>query len=69
MNPNRAVSTAPETGLGLHMDRNASASVMSSHGRRGLFRDIEPFSFGWLNTDGRTRSITRSAARRAASRR
>jgi proline iminopeptidase len=34
------------------MDRNASASVMSSHGRRGLFRDIEPFSFGWLNTDG-----------------
>jgi proline iminopeptidase len=34
------------------MDRNASASVMSSHGRRGLFRDIEPFSFGWLSTDG-----------------
>lgn len=34
------------------MDRNASASVMSSLGRRGLFRDIEPFSFGWLNTDG-----------------
>ena len=34
------------------MDRNASASVMSSAGRRGLFRDIEPFSFGWLTTDG-----------------
>lgn len=34
------------------MDRNASAPVMSSAGRRGLFRDIEPFSFGWLNTDG-----------------
>ena len=34
------------------MDRNASASVMSSSGRRGLFRDIEPFSFGWLTTDG-----------------
>ncbi|MEJ2817871.1 prolyl aminopeptidase [Caulobacter sp. CCG-8] len=34
------------------MDRNASASPMSATGRRGLFRDIEPFSFGWLNTDG-----------------
>ncbi|MBC7669030.1 prolyl aminopeptidase [Caulobacter sp. DWR2-3-1b2] len=34
------------------MDRNASASVMSSAGRRSLFRDIEPFSFGWLTTDG-----------------
>ena len=33
------------------MDRNISASVMSSAGRRGLFRDIEPFSFGWLNTN------------------
>ncbi len=33
------------------MDRNASTSVMSSAGRRGLFRDIEPFSFGWLNTN------------------
>src|SRR6478609_2322106 len=34
------------------MDRNASAIPMSSAGRRGLFRDIEPFSFGWLSTDG-----------------
>ena len=34
------------------MDRNASASPMSATGRRGLFRDIEPFSFGWLSTDG-----------------
>ncbi|CAN5225659.1 prolyl aminopeptidase [soil metagenome] len=34
------------------MDRNASASVMSSAGRRGLFRDIEPYSFGWLTTEG-----------------
>jgi proline iminopeptidase len=25
---------------------------MSANGRRGLFRDIEPFSFGWLSTDG-----------------
>lgn len=33
------------------MDRNISASVMSSNGRRGLYRDIEPFSFGWLNTN------------------
>jgi proline iminopeptidase len=34
------------------MDRNASASPMSATGRRGLFRDIEPFSFGWLSTNG-----------------
>ncbi|WP_165186160.1 prolyl aminopeptidase [Caulobacter soli] len=34
------------------MDRNASAPPMSANGRRGLFRDIEPFSFGWLSTDG-----------------
>lgn len=34
------------------MDRNASATPMSAIGRRGLFRDIEPFSFGWLSTDG-----------------
>jgi proline iminopeptidase len=34
------------------MDRNVSAHVMSSAGRRGLFRDIEPFSFGWLSTNG-----------------
>lgn len=33
------------------MDRNASASPMSVNGRRGLFRDIEPFSFGWLGAD------------------
>ncbi|TCS14582.1 prolyl aminopeptidase [Caulobacter sp. BK020] len=33
------------------MDRNASASPMSVNGRRGLFRDIEPFSFGWLAAD------------------
>ena len=33
------------------MDRNASAPPMSAAGRRGLFRDIEPFSFGWLNTN------------------
>jgi proline iminopeptidase len=25
---------------------------MSVNGRRGLFRDIEPFSFGWLGADG-----------------
>lgn len=34
------------------MDRNASAPPMSANGRRGLFRDIEPFSFGWLGADG-----------------
>jgi len=34
------------------MDRNASAPPMSVNGRRGLFRDIEPFSFGWLGADG-----------------
>lgn len=33
------------------MDRNVSAPALSSVGRRGLFRDIEPFSFGWLNTN------------------
>ena len=33
------------------MDRNISASVMSPVGRRGLYRDIEPFSFGWLSTN------------------
>ncbi len=33
------------------MDRNTSAPPMSANGRRGLFRDIEPFSFGWLGTD------------------
>ena len=34
------------------MDRNASAAVMSSLGRRGLFREVEPFSFGWMATGG-----------------
>lgn len=34
------------------MDRNASAAAMSSVGRRGLFREVEPFSFGWLQTGG-----------------
>jgi len=34
------------------MDRNASAPPMSANGRRSLFRDIEPFSFGWLGADG-----------------
>lgn len=34
------------------MDRNASAAAMSSVGRRGLFREVEPFSFGWLPTSG-----------------
>lgn len=29
------------------MDRNAS-HAMSSAGRRSLFREVEPFSFGWL---------------------
>jgi len=33
------------------MDRNVYAPALSSAGRRGLFRDIEPFSFGWLNTN------------------
>lgn len=30
------------------MDRNDSSLIMSSSGRRGLFREVEPFSFGWL---------------------
>ncbi|PHY13398.1 prolyl aminopeptidase [Caulobacter sp. B11] len=30
------------------MDRNDSSPIMSSSGRRGLFREVEPFSFGWL---------------------
>lgn len=34
------------------MDRNASAAAMGSVGRRGLFREVEPFSFGWLQTGG-----------------
>ncbi|USQ97827.1 prolyl aminopeptidase [Caulobacter sp. RL271] len=34
------------------MDRNASAAAMSSVGRRGLFREVEPFSFGWMRADG-----------------
>ncbi|UAL12208.1 prolyl aminopeptidase [Caulobacter segnis] len=34
------------------MDRNASAAAMSSVGRRGLFREVEPFSFGWMRTGG-----------------
>jgi len=34
------------------MDRNASAAAMSSVGRRGLFREVEPFSFGWMPASG-----------------
>jgi proline iminopeptidase len=34
------------------MDRNASVAAMSSVGRRGLFREVEPFSFGWMPTGG-----------------
>ncbi|PIB96735.1 prolyl aminopeptidase [Caulobacter sp. X] len=34
------------------MDRHASAAAMSSVGRRGLFREVEPFSFGWMPTGG-----------------
>ena len=34
------------------MDRNPPLPVMSSTGRRGLFREVEPFSFGWLPTGG-----------------
>lgn len=32
------------------MDRHASLAAMSSIGRRGLYREVEPFSFGWLPT-------------------
>lgn len=34
------------------MDRYASAAAMSSVGRRSLFREVEPFSFGWMATGG-----------------
>lgn len=34
------------------MDRYASATAMSSIGRRSLFREVEPFSFGWMPTNG-----------------
>jgi len=34
------------------MDRNASSIVMSSAGRRSLFREVEPYSFGWMPTGG-----------------
>lgn len=34
------------------MDRHASAAAMSTVGRRGLFREVEPFSFGWMPTSG-----------------
>jgi proline iminopeptidase len=34
------------------MDRNESSLIMSSSGRRGLFREVEPFSFGWLPAVG-----------------
>ncbi|MFT4252897.1 MAG: prolyl aminopeptidase [Caulobacter sp.] len=34
------------------MDRHASLAAMSSIGRRGLFREVEPFSFGWLSVGG-----------------
>ena len=34
------------------MDRNESSPIMSSSGRRGLFREVEPFSFGWLPAVG-----------------
>ena len=34
------------------MDRYASAAVMSSIGRRSLFCEVEPFSFGLMPTGG-----------------
>ncbi|PXA80489.1 prolyl aminopeptidase [Caulobacter sp. D4A] len=34
------------------MDRHASLAAMSAIGRRGLFREVEPFSFGWLSVGG-----------------
>lgn len=34
------------------MDRNESSLIMSSSGRRNLFREVEPFSFGWLPAVG-----------------
>jgi proline iminopeptidase len=34
------------------MDRHASPPFTSAAGRRGLFREVEPFSFGWLPADG-----------------
>ena len=34
------------------MDRNESSPIMSSSGRRSLFREVEPFSFGWLPAVG-----------------
>ncbi|WP_184720825.1 prolyl aminopeptidase [Caulobacter sp.] len=32
------------------MDRNVSVAAMSSVGRRSLYREVEPFSFGWMPT-------------------
>jgi proline iminopeptidase len=35
------------------MDRaSQNPSVAQSHGRRGLYPEIDPYNFGWLKTDG-----------------